>query len=38
MMDFSRMLERLKTSIDREQEQKEQFTKSPQLKINIMYD
>jgi hypothetical protein len=38
MMDFSRMLERLKTSIDREAEQKEQFAKSPSVKINILYD
>lgn len=38
MMEFSRMLEKMKQSMDHTAEAKDQFTKNPQVKINIMYD
>lgn len=38
MMEFSRMLEKMKQSVEHKAEANEQFNKQPQVKINIMYD
>lgn len=38
MMDFSRMLERMNSNINKQAEAKDQFTKNPSIKVNIMYD
>lgn len=38
LMDFSRLLERMKQSMVAQQESREKFVKAPELKVNIVYD
>lgn len=38
MMDFSRMIEKLKYAHSLKQQEKEQFNKAPKININIQYD
>jgi hypothetical protein len=38
LMDFSRMLERMKTNIDKQAAAKEDYIKDPKIKVNIKYD
>jgi len=38
MMDFSRMIEKLRYSHTVKQQEKEQFNKAPKVNINIQYD
>jgi len=38
MMEFSRMIEKLRSSNALKQEQKEQFGRDPKVVVNILYD
>ena len=38
MMEFSRMLEKMKQSMDHQNEANDEFSKQAQIKINIQYD